>query len=427
MVEAPWQQGVGTSTDHMAPNPSFRFLPLTLSTETVGGVASPLVLRGTPLPAQREQTFSTADDDQEAVSIKVFLGESPVAAKDIHLQTITLEGIPKSLRGEPAISVLFEVDRACSVKVSAKEKKSGKTISAVVEGAPALLSDELIKEMLERAASSAEEDKAVVRAIELRNNAEQTIHSAEKHLRQQRGFASLGSSSSEIEEVIAALGIALQDRDDEQIEARTKRLHTLIGAVRFPADFSDIFGSVFQTPQTMRGTKQHVAREDHKPDSETRGPSPSTDHATKHMAKSEKGLFGAGQFFDAKIVIRDLFVQAKSQIDIIDAYVGEDVLRLLTAKTTTVTVRILTSRVSPALLSLSRDFNKQYTGLQIRCAKDFHDRFVIVDNTDVYHFGASLEHLGNKMFMFSKLEEAVLVNKLREHWQAAWEKADVVV
>ena len=125
--------------------------------------------------------------------------------------------------------------------------------------------------------------------------------------------------------------------------------------------------------------------------------------------------------------MRDLFAQATGSIVIIDGYVGEDVLNLLTVKKEEVTVRLLTGKVSPAFLTLARDFARQYKGLEVRSSKVFHDRFIIVDDTNCYHFGASLEHLGSKTFMFSKIEELSIKSVLIKQWDEAWNQATLVL
>ena len=122
-----------------------------------------------------------------------------------------------------------------------------------------------------------------------------------------------------------------------------------------------------------------------------------------------------------------MFAIATKDIVIVDAYLGEDVLNLLTVKRDGVHVKLLTGKVSPAFLSLARDFNRQYGNLVIRTSKTFHDRFIFIDDRDFYHFGASLEHLGNKTFMFSKLEEPLIISTLKNHWADGWNLAAVVL
>ena len=123
----------------------------------------------------------------------------------------------------------------------------------------------------------------------------------------------------------------------------------------------------------------------------------------------------------------DLLHQAKHDILIIDRYAGENLLCLLTVKLAVVRARLLTGKVRPALLTLAREFNRQYKGLEIRSSDAFHDRFIIIDDTHFYHFGASIEHLGNKAFMFSKIEEPSIITALRECCEKEWGKAKELV
>lgn len=146
----------------------------------------------------------------------------------------------------------------------------------------------------------------------------------------------------------------------------------------------------------------------------------------EEAAKLQKGLLAAGQYFDAKSLIKDIFKQASKEICIVDSYVGEEVLSLLTAKPPMVTVKLLTGKASLSFLTLVRNFNLQYKGLEVRFSKSFHDRFVLLDNNVFYHFGASLEHLGSKNCMFSKIEEPSLINAIKKQWADAWDAAQTV-
>lgn len=145
------------------------------------------------------------------------------------------------------------------------------------------------------------------------------------------------------------------------------------------------------------------------------------------MKVTREGVFFAGQYFDALQKARDILSQAKQSISIIDGYVSEDVLNTLTAKANTVAVNILTRSVSPSLQTAAHAFNKQYGKLSIRTSPAFHDRFVIIDNHDFYHFGASIKDLGNRGFMFSLIEEPVVIDSLQSEWENEWARATVVI
>ncbi len=144
---------------------------------------------------------------------------------------------------------------------------------------------------------------------------------------------------------------------------------------------------------------------------------------------TREGVFFTGQFFDALLKITDLITQAQKNIVLIDGYINEDVLKLLTAKSDAATGSILTNSksVSPALTTAATAFNKQYRGLNIRTSQAFHDRFVIIDDRDFYHFGASIKDLGNRGFMFSRIEEPIVITSLRHEFANEWARASVVV
>jgi len=141
------------------------------------------------------------------------------------------------------------------------------------------------------------------------------------------------------------------------------------------------------------------------------------------MKVTREGVFFAGQYFDALQRLAEILSHAQQSIVIIDGYIDEDVLDLLTSKEQAVEVNILTKTVSPALSAAATAFNKQYEKLSIRTSQAFHDRFVIVDDHDYYHFGASLKDLGHRGFMFSRIEEPDVIDKLRAKWVQEWKTA----
>ena len=145
------------------------------------------------------------------------------------------------------------------------------------------------------------------------------------------------------------------------------------------------------------------------------------------MKVTREGVFFAGQYFDALLRVRDILAHAKKRIVIIDGYVNEDVLNLVSGKDKAVEVNILTKNVSAALNTAANAFNKQYGNLSVRTSSTFHDRFVIIDDSDFYHFGASIKDLGNRGFMFSLIEESFVMDALRHQFNQEWAKATVVV
>jgi hypothetical protein len=145
------------------------------------------------------------------------------------------------------------------------------------------------------------------------------------------------------------------------------------------------------------------------------------------MKLTREGVFFAGQYFDAFQKVAEIISQAKKTLTIIDGYIDERVLNVLTSKGASVRVDILTKSVTPALTTAAVTFNKQYRNLSIRTSPSFHDRFVIVDDKEFYHFGASIKDLGNRGFMFSLIEEPDVMDALRKKFAQEWAKATVAV
>lgn len=142
---------------------------------------------------------------------------------------------------------------------------------------------------------------------------------------------------------------------------------------------------------------------------------------------SREGVFFAGQYFDALQKVREILENADTQIEIIDGYVSSDVLNLLTRKKFSVVVKILTKSVDSVLKTDAIAFNKQYEKLAIRTSSAFHDRFIIIDNKDFYHFGASIKDVGKRGFMFSRIEEESVIKKFQKKLYEEWEQATVVI
>ncbi len=203
--------------------------PLSLGIETMGGVMTKLIEKNTTIPTKASQIFSTAEDNQTAVTVHVLQGEREMASANKSLGRFDLTDIPPAPRGVPQIEVTFDIDANGILHVSAKDKATGKEQSIVIKASSGL-SEEEIQRMIKDAEAHAEEDRKFHELVEARNQADALLHATEKALGE-LGDKVEAAEKQEIEAAMAALREAVKGDDKADIQAKTQKLSELSGRI----------------------------------------------------------------------------------------------------------------------------------------------------------------------------------------------------
>ena len=199
--------------------------PLSLGIETLGGVFTRMIDRNTTIPTKKSQTYSTADDNQSAVTIRVFQGEREMAADNKLLGQFDLVGIPAAPRGLPQIEVTFDIDANGLVSVNAKDKGTGKEQQIRIQPSGGLSKDD-IEQMVKDAERFAADDKKRREVAEARNQADSLVHSTERQLTE-HGDKVSAEVKADIEKAVADVKAVMDGGDAEALQAKTAALSTV--------------------------------------------------------------------------------------------------------------------------------------------------------------------------------------------------------
>ncbi|MCS6907224.1 MAG: Hsp70 family protein, partial [Anaerolineales bacterium] len=236
--------------------------PLTLSIETLGGVATPMIERNTTIPTRKTQIFSTATDNQTQVEIHVVQGERPMAADNKSLGKFILDGIPPAPRGVPQIEVTFDIDANGILKVTAIDKATGRSQNITITASSGL-SEEEVERMRKEAEAHAEEDRRRKELIEARNAADNAVYTAEKALRD-LGEKVPAELKAKVEEQVSKVRNVMNTTQTQEIKRETEALYRMIqqiGAAAYQAGGAQAgtpSGEAGQSGSEKRGGEEDV-------------------------------------------------------------------------------------------------------------------------------------------------------------------------
>jgi molecular chaperone DnaK len=239
--------------------------PLTLGIETLGGVREPIIERNTTIPSSKDKTFTTAADNQTAVTINVVQGERPMVADNVSLGSFNLTDIPPAPRGVPQINVKFDIDANGIINVTAKDLGTGKDAKITIESATKL-SDEEVEKLKQDAEKHAEEDKKKKETVDIKNEAESYIYTSEKLVTHDLKDKISQENGIKVTDAIKDLKEAL-GKDTDEIKAKLDALKTIVNEIT-----TELYKNTTPPPGAEQEKEQSKSQEKSEPEPE---PSPS--------------------------------------------------------------------------------------------------------------------------------------------------------
>ena len=240
----------------------YAVMPLTLSFDTLGGIADPIILRGTKLPVQRTREFTTAEDQQSQVLIRILCGESPVASKNASIHDLCLDELPAAARGDVKILVTLDVSATCQVSMRALVEDTGIEKRVVLTALEKFLTEDKIARIIERAAAEQEDDNHQLRLLEAKRNANLLISRAESRL-----ATMMPNQRADVERAIAEVGLALQTNDAPTILDAANKLERLVPEyVLFSNSWLGDLLQQTRRPSSAAGAKRKVSASKQRPE-----------------------------------------------------------------------------------------------------------------------------------------------------------------
>ena len=251
-----------SSNDNSHTREKFSILPLTLSLKTVGDIATPVALRGTPLPTKRSQVFTTPDDDQTTVTLELYFGERPIASANKLVGTYKVTDIPAGPKGDAQIRVTIYINEYCEVTVETTNDKTSSRLHLEANIEDIRLTSELVQSLHEEAESHKEMDQVSLKRAEQFVRKQELIHKAEAKLT----ASNPPHNRDELEKTIAEVGIAAEQKDKDELNKKLTKLENQLAFSEFPSALlsGSFFGQPPNVTQSNSDTRKSQSKAKHK-------------------------------------------------------------------------------------------------------------------------------------------------------------------